>query len=254
MSATRRSPRRSAASSRSARRTRSSAVSSQPADSFVIWTDDQGDLQRTEVPVDALTIGRWSGCGVVLPHKDVGAVHVAVERTHVGARLRSLSRVKQAKVGGAVVSERELENGDQIGLGDQRLTYVEAPPIARSMMRLTMSRAANEIQVDLPVAGSITVLGRMEGDILVDDDSVSSRHLEIENFGPGLTWVRDLGSTNGSELNGEPLRGKRVPLREGDIITIGRVMMAVSEAGEPPEGVTSVVQRTVIFLPETAMA
>lgn len=229
-------------------------MTTQPADAFVLWTDEEGDLQRTEVPVDALTIGRWSGCGVVLPYTGVGPVHVAVERTHVGARLRALSRVKEVQVGGAVARERELESGDRIGLGDQTVTYVEAPPIARSMLRFTLSRAANEIQVDLPVPGSVTVLGRMEGDILVDDDSVSSRHLEIENFGHGLTWVRDLGSTNGSELNGEPLRSRRMPLREGDIITIGRVMMAVSEAGETPEGLTSVVQRTVIFLPDSATA
>ncbi|TNF29999.1 MAG: FHA domain-containing protein [Deltaproteobacteria bacterium] len=147
-----------------------------------------------------------------------------------------------------------LENGDRIALGEQKLLYVDAPDLAPEMVRLTLTRNEGELPVEVMIPGTVTVLGRMEGDVLVDDDSVSSRHLEIENFGPGLRWVRDLGSTNGSALNGEPLDGRRRELKDGDVLTLGLVKIAVTDDGPPAENMTGAVQRTVIFMSDSALA
>ncbi|GAA4169469.1 DUF3662 and FHA domain-containing protein [Gryllotalpicola koreensis] len=65
-----------------------------------------------------------------------------------------------------------------------------------------------------------TVIGRgSEADITVDDDGISRRHLEIAWDGT-RGEARDLGSTNGTKLNGEPLG--RAVLEPGDLITAGR--------------------------------
>jgi hypothetical protein len=71
-----------------------------------------------------------------------------------------------------------------------------------------------------PLAHARTVIGRgSEADITVDDGGISRRHLEIAWDGR-RGEARDLGSTNGSKLNGEPL-GRSV-LEPGDVITAGR--------------------------------
>ena len=79
-----------------------------------------------------------------------------------------------------------------------------------------------------PLVGSLTVIGRgEEADVVVDDPGVSRRHAEIRvtSDGPHLVaTVRDLGSTNGTMVDGDRIgRGQHgEALREGTTITIGR--------------------------------
>ena len=63
------------------------------------------------------------------------------------------------------------------------------------------------------------VLGRGEGaDVSVIDDGVSRRHAAIRVV-DGETWVEDLGSHNGTFVNGAPIERRR--LDDGDKILIG---------------------------------
>jgi hypothetical protein len=62
-------------------------------------------------------------------------------------------------------------------------------------------------------------LGRGEVEIQLDDPFASSRHARITRQGHVLV-IEDLGSTNGTYLNEEPLNGPQ-PLHEGDRIRIG---------------------------------
>jgi hypothetical protein len=69
------------------------------------------------------------------------------------------------------------------------------------------------------LAGGAT-LGRSAGaDIRLGDAFASSRHARIVRDGAMLV-LEDLGSTNGTYLNGEPLSGPQ-PLHPGDRIKIG---------------------------------
>jgi hypothetical protein len=56
-------------------------------------------------------------------------------------------------------------------------------------------------------------------DIRIEDPFASARHARIVRQGD-LLVLEDLGSTNGTFLNGEPLRGPQ-PLHSGDRIAIG---------------------------------
>jgi hypothetical protein len=78
---------------------------------------------------------------------------------------------------------------------------------------------------------SRTVIGRgSDADITIDDTGTSRRHVEIIWDG-ARAQVRDLGSTNGSQLNGAPV--KQAILEPDSVITIGRtriVFRVVAEA------------------------
>jgi FHA domain len=64
------------------------------------------------------------------------------------------------------------------------------------------------------------LLGRGDqADIRLEDSFASSRHARLVPQG-GVMVLEDLGSTNGTYLNGEPLRGPQ-PLHVGDQIRIG---------------------------------
>lgn len=80
-----------------------------------------------------------------------------------------------------------------------------------------------------PLLAAITVLGRdSAADITLDDPGVSRRHAEIRvtHDGPHLVMgLRDLGSTNGTYVNGERISSQR--LSDGDRVTVGRVSFIV---------------------------
>lgn len=62
-------------------------------------------------------------------------------------------------------------------------------------------------------------LGRGDVEIKLQDPFASSRHAKITRQGRTLV-IEDLGSTNGTYLNTEPLNGPS-PLHDGDVIRIG---------------------------------
>ena len=85
--------------------------------------------------------------------------------------------------------------------------------------RLLVERAAgHETGVAYDLMDGAT-LGRGDVEIRLDDPYASSRHARISRQGHVLV-IEDLGSTNGTYLNEEPLNGPQ-PLHPGDHIRIG---------------------------------
>lgn len=79
------------------------------------------------------------------------------------------------------------------------------------------------------------IAGRGSGvDLILADDAVSRKHAR---FYPsrGRIWVRDLGSRNGTVVNGESV--ERHCLRDGDRIAIGSSLVRVRRA--PPDSLSS---------------
>ncbi|CAN0172314.1 unnamed protein product, partial [Phaeothamnion confervicola] len=74
--------------------------------------------------------------------------------------------------------------------------------------------------IDLALKGQTVVIGREEGDIVLEGDSASSRvHARI-TFEEGEHWIEDLESTNGTWVNRHRIR-KKVELHRGDTVDIG---------------------------------
>ncbi len=74
-----------------------------------------------------------------------------------------------------------------------------------------------------PLAVGRTIVGRgSEADITVDDTGISRKHVEILWDGK-RGQARDLGSTNGSQLNGIKL--VKAPLEPDSVIELGRTRM-----------------------------
>ena len=84
------------------------------------------------------------------------------------------------------------------------------------------------------LAAQVTVIGRStDADIVLDDAGVSRRHAEVHLI-DGRARVIDLGSTNGTFVDGE-----KVPvatLREGSVITIGRTRIVYRSGAAPGPG------------------
>ncbi len=85
--------------------------------------------------------------------------------------------------------------------------------------RLLVERAAgHEGGVAYDLSDGV-MLGRGDVEIKLEDPFASSRHARISRQGHVLV-IEDLGSTNGTYLNEEPLNGPQ-PLHDGDRVRIG---------------------------------
>ena len=84
--------------------------------------------------------------------------------------------------------------------------------------------------VALPLSGSITRLGRhQDSDISLDDITVSRRHAEVVRTADGYR-VRDVGSLNGTYVNGQ--RIDEAALEQGDELQVGKFRLLFFEKAD----------------------
>ncbi|HXY16647.1 MAG TPA: DUF3662 and FHA domain-containing protein [Gaiellaceae bacterium] len=98
----------------------------------------------------------------------------------------------------------------------------EPPPVEREVVSLTVDGRVH------PITSRTVVIGRSrECDVRLADSNVSRRHAELRQDG-ATYWLIDLGSTNGTELNGK--RVEREKLADGDTITLGSSELVFSRS------------------------
>ena len=84
----------------------------------------------------------------------------------------------------------------------------------------------------IPLAAGQIVLGRHPGcDVVLEVAAVSRQHAVVGRADTGH-WIEDLGSRNGTLVNGERLTG-RYPLADGDEIVIGEVRFGYRSESTP---------------------
>lgn len=114
---------------------------------------------------------------------------------------------------------------------DNRVEFTQPIPTARPRARSKEPQAAtltiimgehNGHRYTLP-PGDVITLGRgLDNQIVLDDSRVSRTHAELHTRG-GEWHLRDLGSTNGTYVNGYGIRERA--LESGDRISLGGVEM-----------------------------
>jgi hypothetical protein len=92
-----------------------------------------------------------------------------------------------------------------------------APDSARRAYLLVATEGQDAVQFDL--GGPLITIGRAsDNDVIVDDPMVSRHHCQLK-LQHGAYGFVDLGSRNGSMVNGQPVQ--EVALGPGDIIQVG---------------------------------
>jgi hypothetical protein len=100
-----------------------------------------------------------------------------------------------------------------------------AEPVPAAVVHAALAGRGTRVELD----ARTVVLGRAKDcDVVLDDPSVSRRHAEVRLKDDGH-WVVDLGSTNGTEVNGQRVQEAR--LDAGDVITIGQTELRFERAG-----------------------
>jgi hypothetical protein len=76
------------------------------------------------------------------------------------------------------------------------------------------------------VTRSRVLIGRGDVEIALSDSHVSRRHASLEVYGAACVLLKDLGSTNGTLVNGR--RVAYAELSDGDVIEVGSTHLSVT--------------------------
>jgi pSer/pThr/pTyr-binding forkhead associated (FHA) protein len=99
--------------------------------------------------------------------------------------------------------------------------------------RLSRMRSAGTTYIvfqgrQVPLVGRISLGRDKTNDIVLEDKLVSRRHAVIQKIGEEY-FLEDLGSTNGTQVNGERVPAKRyMRLSLNDVVLIGRTELSLS--------------------------
>lgn len=142
--------------------------------------------------------------------------------------MMSGSTSKCQKCGGVVtengacphcVAESVPQNGDELKAESIEDILSKSNLKAPSGLAILINKDTNE---RYPLTQSVSKIGRDKANtISLQNDSYVSRHHAWVLFIKGSYWVEDLGSTNGTLLNGEVL-SERKQIFPGDRIKLGR--------------------------------
>ena len=96
----------------------------------------------------------------------------------------------------------------------------------------------NGLSDSIPLGRLRTTIGRSaRSDVCIPDAFASRLHAEVRQEGDNF-WLSDLGSANGSKLNGTPVHGT-IPLYHGGEIQIGETRIRFENDTQIPRPVSA---------------
>ena len=187
---------------------------------------------REVVLGERLTIGRVEGVDLVLDDKGCSRRHCEIVKGAAGYLVRDLGSSNGTNVNGEKVTERALADGDTIRVGGVSMTFLARD--ADFALRFDKGEHAGR---ELPLTAARTTLGRRpDNSLSFNDVKISGVHVEVVKDGDGFV-LRDLGSTNGTLLDGRKVT--EVALGHNDRVKIGEsefVFVDLRKSGEGSAG------------------
>ena len=165
-----------------------------------------------------------AGAQVHLDDRSVGVTPLTID----GVRLDERHRIDLALPGSrARPARRAAGEGRATHLPDPRARPRRAARGRDTPVTLHLAFAGALGQQHLPLVGELTVGRGAESEVRLEARNVSRCHarLTVEN---GTAFVEDLGSRNGTLLNGQLVRGRR-KLRDGDVLQVADEILRVED-------------------------
>jgi len=188
-----------------------------------------------------------SQCQIVLDEPFISRLQAAIEISKTGqAAIKNLSSRMTTFVNGKVVDVCILNDGDLIEFGAGKtisftfrqdaevnnyvpefsFSSLPVPPASgdKTFEYRNPQTPTSVIRVDL---SSRLRIGRApDNEIVLDSPAVSRHHAELQYQNGGQPYILDIGSTNGTYVNGQILRGN-YQLQPSDWVTIGGYLLKI---------------------------
>jgi pSer/pThr/pTyr-binding forkhead associated (FHA) protein/NADPH-dependent 2,4-dienoyl-CoA reductase/sulfur reductase-like enzyme len=195
----------------------------------------RGNVYRLPSNRPAL-IGRDARCDVVLGNSSVSRRHAEVLVSPSGYAVRDLGSTNGTWVGLTRLQPQVpqgLRTGDAVRFGELFLTFAigedDQGPAAGAQPAGVLIGPKGRAQL----RPEVTNLGRdLAGDVVVPGAMASRLHAQIRHAADGALYLNDMGSVNGTFVNGARIVDAH-RLAEGDVIGIGEVQFTFGSTGPP---------------------
>lgn len=192
----------------------------------------------SELP-DSLVIGRRPGCEWIVPQELslVSGRHAEILKRNDRLFIRDLDSRNGIILQGERIRERELTIGDSLEVGSCTLQVKgaavtdEVPPEAGESPPAQLVGQSGDLKGrTYPIGSDLFTIGAdPDSSLQIGNPMVSQHHAEIRSRG-GEFWIRDLGSTNETLVNGRKLeQDEDVMLRAGDRIYVAHYALAFDD-------------------------
>ncbi|MDH7487102.1 MAG: FHA domain-containing protein [Anaerolineae bacterium] len=190
-------------------------------------------LASRELDKDAITIGRWPDNDIVLTFSGVSRHHARLERHGAGYKIVDLNSTNGVIFQGQRITEKPLVDGDTLRISDG-----QGDSITLVYHGVSVGQARPPPVAVFSLAGRSSVrIGRDPAcDLRLDHPTVSRQHARLDVQGHQHVLL-DLGSTNGTFVNGQPIQrlvlpiGARVQIGAYELIYDGATITHVSQKG-----------------------
>lgn len=215
-----------------------------------------------------VTLGRAAGCDVLLDHRDIQPLHAEIRVNYEQLHLLLLSDAVPVLLNGRVVPQKKLvilRPKDIIRIADTELQVIDpkqdsqpVPTLPRQEPTTGWALKANHAALAnrvFPVKASMVVGRSKECDLSLAAAHLSRRHAEL-SVRDGLMYVRDLGSANGTYVNGQRVTEARV--KRGDELRFDTLSFGVIGPADDLDKTTvrppAAAQPTLLVSPPAAGA
>ena len=204
--------------------------------------------RRVAVGEGVTTLGRAEDNDVVLSDLGVSRRHARLHIQGGRVQVEDLGSGNGTHIRGRRVERELIEAGEMVVIDPFTLSFqirLAAPPFGAGLGAVTAAPLAHNSPARLvvlnghrlapayPLVGPRFELGRSEDkDVVLFDPSASRNHASIQQRGL-RHWLEDLGSANGTFLNGRRVR--EYPLSQGDRVRIGSTEFLFETLGEHTE-------------------
>lgn len=206
---------------------------------------------------EVTTLGRRLS-DIILDDPKASSVHAEIRKENSFYRLVDLKSTNGTYLNRRKVDEMILSDQDVIEIGMTTLCFFsdirdfhgpveevtgsfktrpseEKNPLQEPTNVTTHSKTLTQVPIELEMLEGDSkgkkfrfrkthiLIGREEGDLAVLDLDVSRRHALLEVLSANVIYLKDLQSTNGTFVNGQPIQSHR--LKAGDQIRLGNTLL-----------------------------
>ncbi|NUN15908.1 MAG: FHA domain-containing protein [Myxococcales bacterium] len=187
--------------------------------------ENQGQFLRVFITKPRIFLGHAEDNDIVIRDTHVlprhAEIFVSGNRYNLVTVAGGQSRINGREAEGV----HTLTNGDHLQLGGTQVMYVEELRQSDVALHLIVRRK-DELPFGVTITKPMVRIGRMKGDVLIEDDNLSPTHAIIENFCSDAVFVMDAKSKSGTWLNNAKLTGRR-RLRSGDTLALGNTQISI---------------------------
>ncbi len=178
-----------------------------------------------------LALGRDPGNDIVVAADAVSRCHASLELRGDALLVRDLGSTNGLNVGGRLVPEELLADGEKVDIGASvTLTFLAAAatgkPAGRPRAAADPDTASVGAVYDIPEGRGLSLGRSAETSVHLIHPQVSQVHAEVRRR-EGQYVIQDMNSSSGTYVNGQQVEKKE--LREGDVVRIGPNQLALRD-------------------------